>query len=117
MAADLASLRALKRTECESSKVPDLGIVAGLRCARERIHGGPMEVGRMFSGHGSARRRRGRNNRTARIAIPVAAVLALGVTVGIVVGASGHGTPKLRSAASSGSADVSAGVSSTAVED
>ena len=71
----------------------------------------------MFSGHGSARRRRGRNNRAARIAIPVAAVLALGVTVGIVVGASGHGTPKLRSAASSGSAGISAGVSSTAVED
>ena len=39
--------------------------------------------------------------------------MALGVTVGIVVGASGHNTPKLGSAASSGSA----GVSSTAVED
>ena len=39
--------------------------------------------------------------------------MALGVTVGIVVGASGHNTPKLHSAASSGSA----GVSSTAVED
>ena len=67
----------------------------------------------MLSGLRSARRRRGRNNRAARIAIPVAAVMALGVTVGIVVGASGHGTPKLHSAASSGSA----GVSSTAVED
>ena len=66
----------------------------------------------MLSGHGTVRRRRGRNNR-ARIAIPVAAVMALGVTVGIVVGASGHNTPKLHSAASSGSA----GVSSTAVED
>ena len=39
--------------------------------------------------------------------------MALGVTVGIVVGASGHSTPKLHSAASSGSASVS----STAVED
>jgi hypothetical protein len=39
--------------------------------------------------------------------------MALGVTVGIVVGVSGHSTPKLHSAASSGSA----GVSSTAVED
>ena len=39
--------------------------------------------------------------------------MALGVTVGIVVGASGHSPPKLHSAASSGSA----GVSSTAVED
>ena len=65
----------------------------------------------MFSGHGSARRRRRRN---ARIAIPVAGVLALGVTVGVMVGASsGHGTSRLHSAASSGSA----GVASTAVED
>ena len=39
--------------------------------------------------------------------------MALGLTVGIVVGASGHSTPTLHSAASSGSA----GVSSTAVED
>ncbi len=39
--------------------------------------------------------------------------MALGVTVGIVVGASGHSTPKLHSTAASGSA----GVSSTAVED
>jgi hypothetical protein len=69
-----------------------------------------MEVGRMLSGHGSARRRRRRN---ARIAIPVAAVLALGATVGIVVGATGHNPPKLHSTASSGSA----GVSATAVED
>ena len=60
-----------------------------------------------------ARRRRGRNNRAARIAVPVAAVMALGLTVGIVVSASGHNAPKLHSAASSGSA----GVSATAVED
>ena len=40
--------------------------------------------------------------------------MALGVTVGIVVGTSSHGTPKLRStAANSGNT----GVSSTAVED
>jgi hypothetical protein len=68
----------------------------------------------MLSGHVPARRRRGRKNRAARIAVPVAAVMALGVTVGIVVGASSHGTPKLRStAANSGNT----GVSSTAVED
>jgi hypothetical protein len=72
-----------------------------------------MEVSRMLSGHGSARRRRGRNNRAARIAVPVAAVMALGLTVGIVVGTSGHNTPKLHSAAASGST----GVSSTAIED
>jgi hypothetical protein len=67
----------------------------------------------VLSGHRSVRRRRGWNNRAARIAIPVAAVMALGLTVGIVVGASGHSAPKLQSAASSGSA----GVSSTAIED
>ena len=67
----------------------------------------------MLSGHVSARRRRGRKNRAARIAVPVAAVMALGVTVGIVVGASSHGTPKLRSTAASGNT----GVSSTTVED
>src|SRR6516164_7471063 len=65
-----------------------------------------MEVGRMLSGNGSARRRRGRNNRAARIAVPVAAVMVLGLTVGIVVGTSGHGAPNLRSAAASGSAGV-----------
>jgi hypothetical protein len=67
----------------------------------------------MLIDHRPVRRRRGRNNRAARIAVPVAAVMALGVTAGIVVGASGHNTPKLRSAAASGST----GVSSTAVED
>jgi hypothetical protein len=68
----------------------------------------------MLSGHVSARRRRGRKNRAARIAVPVAAVMALGVTVGIVVGASSHGTPKLRSAAANSG---NTGVSSTSVED
>ena len=67
----------------------------------------------MLSGHRSARRRRGRNNPAARVAIPVAAVLALGVTIGIVVSASGHGTPKLRSA---GANSGNTGLSSTAVE-
>jgi hypothetical protein len=68
----------------------------------------------MLSGHVSARRRRGRKNRAARIAIPVAAVMALGLTVGIVVSAAGHGTAKLHStAANSGNT----GVSSSAVED
>jgi hypothetical protein len=65
----------------------------------------------MFSDYRSARR--GRNNRRARIAIPVTAVMALGLTAGIVVVASGHNTPRVHSAAASGSA----GVSSSAVED
>jgi hypothetical protein len=57
--------------------------------------------------------RYGRRNRAARIAVPVAAVVALGLTVGIMVSASGHNAPKVHSVAASGSA----GVSSTAVED
>jgi hypothetical protein len=65
----------------------------------------------MLSDHRSARR--GRNNRAARIAVPVTTVVALGLAAGIVVGTSGHNTPKVHSAAASGSA----GVSSTAVED
>jgi hypothetical protein len=65
----------------------------------------------MLSGHRSARRRPGRNKRRARIAVPVVAVMALALTIGIVA-ASGRGPAKLRSAASS-SQDL--GVSSTAV--
>jgi hypothetical protein len=59
------------------------------------------------------RRRGGRRNRAVRSAILVGAVMALALTAGIVVGTSGHGTPTLRSSASSGSAAVS----STAVVD
>jgi hypothetical protein len=66
----------------------------------------------MLNDHRSARRRRGGNNRAARVVVPVAAVMALGLTVGIVASASDHNAPKARSAAASGSA----GVSSTAVE-
>src|SRR3984885_7399761 len=65
----------------------------------------------MLSGHRSVRRRPGGNNRTARIAVPVVAVMALALAVGIVV-ASGRGPAKLRSAASS---SQTAGVSSSAV--
>jgi len=68
----------------------------------------------MLSGPRSARRRRGRNNRAARIVVPVSAVMALGLTIGIVVSASGHGTPKLHPAAANSG---NTGVSSTAVED
>ncbi len=54
----------------------------------------------MLSGHRSARRRSGRNNRTARIAVPVVGVMALALTVGILA-ASGHAPARLSSAASS----------------
>jgi hypothetical protein len=68
----------------------------------------------MLSGPRSARRRRGRNNRAARIVVPVSAVMALGLILGIVVSTSGHGTTKLHpTAANSGNT----GVSSTTVED
>jgi hypothetical protein len=63
----------------------------------------------MLSGHRSARRRRGRNNRAARIAVPVTAVMALGLTVGIVVTAREGGATKIHPAAAS-----VAGISSTA---
>ena len=63
--------------------------------------------------HYTRRRRGGRRNHAARSAVLVGAVVALAVTAGIAVGTSGHGTPKLRSSASSGSAAVS----STAVVD
>jgi hypothetical protein len=65
----------------------------------------------MLSGHPSARRRRGRKNRAGRVAIPVTAVAALGLTVGVVFAASGGGPTKLHSAAST----INQGVSSTAV--
>ena len=57
--------------------------------------------------HYTRRRRGGRRNHAARSAVLVGAVVALAVTAGIAVGTSGHGTPKLRSSASSGSAAVS----------
>lgn len=72
----------------------------------------------MLSGHRSARRRYGRNSRygrnngAARIAVPVTAVVALGLTVGIVVSASRGAPTKMAPAAAS---SVTQGVSSSAV--
>jgi hypothetical protein len=43
----------------------------------------------MLSGHRSARRRRGRNSRAARIAVPLAIPMALGLTLGIILAVSG----------------------------
>ena len=43
----------------------------------------------MLSGHRSAWRRRGRNSRAARIAVPLAIPMALGLTLGIVLAVSG----------------------------
>jgi hypothetical protein len=46
----------------------------------------------MLSGHRSAWRRRGRNSRAARIAVPLAIPMALGLTLGVILAVSGHGT-------------------------
>src|SRR5579862_371007 len=43
----------------------------------------------MLSGHPSARRRRGRNSRAARIAVPLAIPMALGLTLGVILAVSG----------------------------
>jgi hypothetical protein len=43
----------------------------------------------MLSGHRSAWRRRGRNSRAARIAVPLAIPMALGLTLGIILAVSG----------------------------
>jgi hypothetical protein len=43
----------------------------------------------MLSGHRSAWRRRGRNSRAARIAVPLAIPMALGLTLGVILAVSG----------------------------
>ncbi len=43
----------------------------------------------MLRGHRSARRRRGRNSRAARIAVPLAIPMALGLTLGVILAVSG----------------------------
>jgi len=48
----------------------------------------------MLSGHRSAWRRRGRNGRAARIAVPLAIPMALGLTLGIILAVSGGGPVK-----------------------
>ena len=57
-------------------------------------------------------RRRGRNNRTARIAVPVTAAVALSLGVGIFVAASGGGPAKVHPAAAS-SQEVTSGAVNT----
>jgi hypothetical protein len=63
----------------------------------------------MLSGHRSAWRRRGRNNRAIRIAVPLTIAVALGLTLGIILVPSGGKAMKANPSA------ASAGVSSTAV--
>jgi hypothetical protein len=64
----------------------------------------------LVSGQPSVRRRRGGNKRTARVAVPVTAVLALGLGAGVIVASSGGSPAKVHQAA----AQSSMGVTSTA---
>jgi len=69
----------------------------------------------MLSGQRVARRRRGGNLRAARIAVPVASAMALGLTLGIVLATSGGNTTKIGPAAASSALPTEAAVSSGAV--
>jgi len=76
----------------------------------------------MLSGHRSAWRRRGRNSRAARIAVPLAIPVALGLALGVVLAVSGGSTKTINQSAAgtavspsaSGSADPSGNPSAPA---
>jgi hypothetical protein len=68
----------------------------------------------MLSGHRSARRRRGRNSRAARIAVPLAIPMALGLTLGIILAVSGGHVSKIQQSALGASASPSASASAGA---
>ncbi len=65
----------------------------------------------MLSGHRSASRRRGRNSRAARLAVPHAIPMALGLTLGIVLAVSGGHVSKIQQSAMGASASPSASAS------
>ena len=56
----------------------------------------------MLSGHRSAWRRRGRNSRAARLAVPLAIPMAMGLTLGIILAVSGGHTTKIDQSALGG---------------
>jgi hypothetical protein len=64
----------------------------------------------MLSGHRSAWRRRGRNSRAARIAVPLAIPMALGLTLGVILAVSGGNATTIKQSAlgSCASQDASA---------
>ena len=68
----------------------------------------------MLSGHKSARRRRGRNSRAVRIAVPLAIPMALGLTLGIILAVSGGHTTQIAQSAGTASASPSASGSTPA---
>ena len=65
----------------------------------------------MLSGHRSAWRRRGRNSRAARLAVPLAIPMALGLTLGIILAVSGGHVSKIQQSAMGASASPSASAS------
>ena len=68
----------------------------------------------MLSGHRSAWRRRGRNSRAARLAVPLAIPMAMGLTLGIILAVSGGHVSKIKQSALGASASPSAGASGAA---
>jgi len=62
----------------------------------------------MLSGHRSAWRRRGRNSRAARIAVPLAIPMALGLTLGIILAVSGGPVTTINQSSTAGCASPSA---------
>jgi hypothetical protein len=68
----------------------------------------------MLSGHRSAWRRRGRNSRAARIAVPLAIPMALGLTLGIILAVSGGPVTTISQSAVAGCASPSASASTAA---
>ncbi len=65
----------------------------------------------MLSGHRSARRRRGRKSRAARLAVPLAIPMAMGLTLGIILAVSGGHVSKIQQSARGASASPSASAS------
>ena len=68
----------------------------------------------MLSGHRSAWRRRGRNSRAARLAVPLAIPMAMGLSLGIVLAVSGGHVSKIQQSALGASASPSASASAGA---
>jgi hypothetical protein len=62
----------------------------------------------MLSGHRSAWRRRGRNSRAARIAVPLAIPMALGLTLGVILAVSGGNATTINQSALGACASPSA---------
>jgi hypothetical protein len=68
----------------------------------------------MLSGHRSAWRRRSRNSRAARIAVPLAIPMAMGLTLGIILAISGNNVSKISQSALGASASPSGGAAAAA---